>query len=151
MYAEGVLAELPFELAHRFEKRCGLYVADGAPYLGDDEVVFSGEAEALDVSLDFVGDVRHDLDCLAEIVAPSLLVDDRLIDAAGGEVVGAGGLDVGESFVVTQVQVCLMAVYGDVTFTVLVGVEGAGVDVDVGVELLDCYLESSGEEEAGER
>ena len=86
--------------------------------------------------------MRDYLDGLAEIVAAALLVDNSLIHTAGGHIVGAGGGYVGEAFVVAQIKVGLMAVDRHVTFAMLVGVERAGVDVDVRVEFLDCDLES---------
>ena len=44
----------------------------------------------------------------------------------------------------SQVQIGLHAILRYVAFTVLVGVQGAGIDVDVGIELLDGDLEASG-------
>ena len=149
--AQGILAHLPAELAHRLQEGKRLDVAHGAADLGDDEVVLAGVAEQLDVALDLVGDVGDDLDGLAEIVASALLVDDALVDAPGGDVVGAGGLYVGEALVVAEVEVCLVAVDGDVALAVLVGVERAGVDVDVGVELLDGHAVAAGQQEPCQR
>ena len=86
---------------------------------------------------DFVGDVGNHLNGLAEIVAMTFAVDDGLVDAPCGDGVVAGGLYVGEALVVPQVEVGFHSVGGDVTLSVLVWVERAGVDVDVGVKLLD--------------
>ena len=44
-------------------------------------------AAGADVRLDLVGDVRNHLHRLAEVLAAPLLLDDRVVDAAGGEVV----------------------------------------------------------------
>ena len=76
--------------------------------------------------LDLVGDVGNDLDGLAEIVAAALLGDDLLVDAAGGQIVVAGQLSVGEALVVAQVEVGLRAVVGDEDLAVLEGRHGAG-------------------------
>ena len=134
--ADAAPSQFPSQLTYSLDKWQGLDVADGAANLGDDEVIFAGGAQQLDVTLDFVGDVGNDLDGLAQVVAAALLVDDALIDAARGDVVGTGGLDVGEALVVPQVEVGFMAIDGDVALAVLIGVERTGVDVDVGVELL---------------
>ena len=40
--------------------------------------------------LDLVGDVRNDLHGLAQVVAAALLLDDGLVDLAGGEIAIAG-------------------------------------------------------------
>ena len=45
-----------------------------------------------------------------------------------------------EPFIVAQIQIGLHTVYRHVALTVLVGVQRTGVDVDVGVELLDGHF-----------
>ena len=79
--AADVLAELP----DRLEEREDLDVADGAADLGDHDVdVVGGERE--DPLLDLVGDVRDHLHGLAEVRAPALLGEHRLVDRAGRRV-----------------------------------------------------------------
>ena len=56
-------------------------------------------------------------------------------------------MDAEETFVVTEVEVGLRAVFGDVAFPVLVGIERSGVDVDVGIEFLDGDSEAPGLQE----
>ena len=51
-----------------------------------------------------------------------------------------GQIFVDEALIVAQVQVSLGAVVGDKDLSVLVGAHGAGVHVEVGVQLLDLYL-----------
>ena len=55
------------QLADRLEERQGLDVADGPADLDDDDVHAVGDGA--DAVLDLVGDVRDDLNRLAEIVA----------------------------------------------------------------------------------
>ena len=87
--------------------------------------------DARDALLDLVGDVRDDLDRAAEIVAAALLGDDRLVDAAGGDVAELGQVLVDEALVVAQVEVGLGAIVGDENLAVLVRRHRARVDVDV--------------------
>ena len=47
-----------------------------------------------------------------------------------------GQFGFGETFIVSQVQVCFGAVFKHVYFAVLEGVHSAGIDVQVGVKLL---------------
>src|SRR5262249_44384941 len=58
-------------------------------------------------------------------------------DLAHGDGTRAGEVFIDEALVVAEVQVCLRAVRGDEDFAVLVGRHGAGVHVEVGVQLLD--------------
>ena len=146
---DAAAAQLPTQLADGLDKRQGLDVAHGATYLGDDKVILARGAEQLDVTLDLVGDVGDDLDGLAQVIATPLLVDDALIDASGGDVVGTSGLDVGEALVVPQVQVGLMTIDGDIALAVLIGVQRPWIDVDVGVKLLAGHTVAAREQQAG--
>ena len=134
--AEAVGAEFPLHLAEGLDVRQGLDVADGAAYLGDDEIEVAGLCERLDVTLNLVGDMRNDLHGLAKIVATAFFIDDILIDTSGGDIVGLVGFDIKETLVVPEVEVGLMPVHGDEALAVLVGVERARVHVDIRIELL---------------
>ncbi len=120
------------ELADRFHEGHRLDIADRAANLADDEVVvvISLDHEILDL----VGDVRNDLDGRAEIVAAAFLVDDVLVDAAGGDVVGLGRRTPGEALVVAEIEVGFRAVVGDEDFAVLGRAHGARIHVQIGVE-----------------
>ena len=82
----------------------------------------------------------NNLDGLTQVVSPALFVDNALVDASGCNVVGLGGLDAQEPLVVSQVEVGLMSIHGDVALPVFVWVESTRVDVDVRVELLDGHF-----------
>ncbi len=127
-------AEFLAHLADGFEERQRFDVADGAADFDDGDVSAVGRDLAHGV-FDFVGDVRDDLDGFAEVVAAALFEDDLLVDAAGGEVVVARERRVGKALVVAQVEIGFGAVVGDKDFAVLEGRHGAGVDVQVRVEL----------------
>ena len=137
-----VFAEFKFQLANGFHKRQRLDVAHAAAYFGDDDVVFARVAQQPDVALDFVGDVGHHLHGFAQEIAPAFAGDDVVVDAPGGDVVGPRGGRIQESLVVTQIKVGFGSVVGDVAFAVFVGVERTGVDVDVGIELLDRHRQA---------
>ena len=110
----------------------------------------SGAAHRHHRVLDLVGDVRDDLDGVAEIVPAPFLGDHRRVDLAGGDVGLAGEVDVEEALVVTDVEVGLRAVLGDEHLAVLERVHGAGVDVEVWVQLLHGHAEPTGNEQVAE-
>ncbi len=146
----GVLAaEVLAHLADGFEEGKRLDVAYGAADLDDGD--FAVGCDFAHRVFDLVGDVRDDLDGLAEIIAAALFGDDLLVDAAGGEVVVAGELGVGEALVVAEVEIGFSAVIGDEDLAVLEGRHGAGVDVEVGVKLHEIDLDAAGLEEAADR
>ena len=119
MKAGVAAADFERELADGFEERQPLDVAGGAADFGDDDVGLGLLGEDVNAVLDFVGDVRNDLDGLAEIIALALVVEHGLINLAAGEVVEAGQLDVGEPLVMAEVEVGLRAVVEHIDLAVL--------------------------------
>jgi hypothetical protein len=158
---DGVLGGLGLQLAARADVWQERYVQEKAPiapyfvpYLADglqerkafdvadrasdfrDHHVDVGAVHVQDPGLDLVGDVRDDLDGVAEVVAAPLLGDDAGVDLPGRDVRLAVESRVQEPFVVADVQVRLRAVVGDEDLTVLERVHGARVDIEVRIEFL---------------
>jgi hypothetical protein len=126
-------------LADRLQERQRLDVAHRAADLGDHHV---GGAAAVsvghraDAGLDLVGDVRDDLNGVAEVLAAPLLGDHRRVDLAGGDIRVAAEVAVEEPLVVPDVEVGFRAVLGDEHLAVLERVHRSRIDVQIGVELL---------------
>ncbi|KIV40384.1 hypothetical protein TR09_00010, partial [Vibrio parahaemolyticus] len=126
-----------------------LDVADRSADLGDDHVrsglaVRTGLRLEAHPALDLVGDVRDDLDRVAQVLAAALLGDDVRVDLAGGDVRGLAEVDVEEALVVPDVEVGLGAVVGHEHLAVLERVHRPRVDIEVGVELLHDDAEAAG-------
>ena len=144
-----VASDFLAELADGLEERQRFDVADGSADFGDDDVVPGRRPP--DGVLDLVGDVGNHLDGGAEVLAPALLVDHRLIDPAGGDVVLPGERPIDESLVVSQVQIGFRPVVGDEDLAVLKRRHGPGIDVDVGIELLHRHAQSALDEQSAKR
>jgi len=143
---EDVLAaDVPAHLSRGFEERQRLDVADGAADLVDDDVdARLGHGEHL--VLDLVRDVRDHLDRVAEVVASTLLGDDRGVDLAGRHVRVRREVHVQEALVVADVEVGLGSVLGDEDLTMLERVHGARIDVQVRIQLLHGHVEATSNE-----
>ena len=133
-----VPADLLAHLTRGLKERQALDVTDGAADLGDDEVgrVLVAGRQRPHPGLDLVGDVRDDLDRVAEVFPAPLLGDDGAVDLARRHVGGALEVDVEEALVVPDVQVGLGPVVGDEDLPVLERVHRPGIHVEVGVEFL---------------
>jgi hypothetical protein len=116
---EVVTAGAPSKLSHSLDERHALHVTDSASKLDDAHigllvgVVHGNAGDLLHPLLDGVGDVRHDLDRLAQVVALALALDDVLVDLARGDVVVAREGDVQVALVVAEIEVDLAAVRED--------------------------------------
>ena len=145
VHADGVAAKLPAHLTDSFHKRSAFDITYGTTHFGDHEVQFLPfHIRAQHPPLDLVGDVRHNLDGLSEIIASTLPVNDGLVDTPRGYGIVFRGMDARETFIVPEVQVRLHPVGSDIAFAVLVWIERSGVDIDVRVEFLYGDLEAAG-------
>ena len=131
-----LLPNLEGDLPHGLEERLRFDVTDGAANFCDDDVRIGLLADTVDEFLDFVGNVGDDLHGGAEILAAPLLVQHVPVDFAGREVGVFVEVFVDEALIMPEVEVGLRAVFRHVDLAVLIGTHRAGVDVDVGVELL---------------
>lgn len=136
------------ELTDRFHERHRLDVTHRAANLADDEVVI---VIAFDHEIfDLVGDMRNDLNRCAEIIAAPFLVDDVLVNATGGDVVGLGGRTPGKALIVAKVEVRLGTVVSHEHFAVLCRAHGAGIDVQIGVEFAKPHPITTGLQQSSE-
>ena len=136
------------QLARGLQEGLGFNVTDGTANLHQGNIHVTG---ALDnATLDFIRDVRDHLHRPAQVVATAFLPDDFLVDPATGEVVALahGGAD--EALVVTQVQIRLGAILGDEDLAMLERAHGAGIHIDVGIELEDGDPEATCLEDGGQ-
>ena len=141
------------QLADGFEEGQRLDVADGASDFDDHDVHRSAVGRGGDAAgggFDFVGHVRDHLHGFAEVIAAALARNDLFVDAAAGEVVGLRERRVGEALVVAEIEIGLGAVVGDEDLAVLEGAHGAGVDVEIRVELLQRDFEAAAFEQAAD-
>ena len=146
-----VHAELRLELTNGFKEGLGFDIADGAAYLDYHNIGLKLLDRLADAELYFVRDMGNDLDGAALIAAPALAVEHGGIDLTRGGVVEPGEILVDEAFIVADIKVGLGAVVGNEHLAVLIGVHGAGVDVEIGVKLHDGYAVSSGLEKPAQR
>ena len=145
---DGVLlAHLVLELADGFQEGGAFHIAHGAADLNDGDLVAVAAVEA---ALDLIGDVGNELHGAAAEIAAALALQNGAVDAAGGDVGYAAELLVNETLVVAEVEVGLRAVVGHEDLSVLDGVHGAGVDVEIRVELLHRHRIASGLEQAAQ-
>ena len=141
MHADRIAPQLPAQLSDGLHKRCTLDVANGAAHFSDDKVeLLALYVLAQHAPLDLVGDMRHHLNRLAQIVAMTLTIDDRLVDTSCGDRVVTGGVNARKPFVMSQIEIGLETILRHVALTMLIGIECAWIDVDIGVELLDSDL-----------
>jgi hypothetical protein len=134
-------SELDPHLADGLEERQRFDVADRAADFDHAHVRIPG-AHA-DPVFDLVGDVRNHLHGRSQIVAAALLGDDPLVDPARGEIAVAARGRAYEAFVVPEIEIGLGPVRSHEYFAMLEGAHGAGVHVDIRIELHHAHFESA--------
>jgi len=138
-----VLAEIGPQLPDGLEKGLSFDVADGSADFDDGHVQIIA-CNTQNRRLDLIGYVGDDLHGSPEIIAPTLLGDDRMVDPARGEIVGLAKMLIEEPFVMTEIEIGLRPVVGHIDLAVLEGVHGSGIDIDVRIEFQDGHVEAPG-------
>ena len=117
------------------QKRLRLDIADGAADFGNHHVhILAGHG--VDPAFDLVSDVGDDLHRGPQIIPPAFPVQNGPVNLAGGNGAAAAEVLVHKALVMPQIQVRFRAVLRNEDLPVLVGTHGAGVHVDIRVELL---------------
>ena len=117
--AEVFVSDAELELSEGLEEDAGFDVTDCAADLDKanvgclSRIVDGNMSHALDPVLNLVGNVRDDLDGLAEVVSLALLGDDLAVNLAGGNVVIGRQFDGQEALVVAKIQVGFGAIGED--------------------------------------
>ena len=86
----------------------------------------------------------YNLDSAAKVLALALVLDNLLVDLAGGDVVVAGKVDTEITLVVAEIEIGLATIMKDEALAVLLGVHGTSINVDVGVNLDSGDLKAEG-------
>lgn len=122
-----------FHLADRLHVRKPFDIADGAAKLYYQDIV--PFACLFNTVNDLADDVRDDLYRLSEITARPFSLNDGRVDLASCKVACLQISGIEKTFIVSDIKVCFGAVFGNKNFTVFERAHGAGIDVDVGVDL----------------
>ena len=93
MNTQGISAEFPLQLTDTFQVRQRFDITYGTTDFSDDKVKFILVSKQFDVTLDFISNVRDNLNGLTQIVSMTFFVNYTLVDTACGNVVGLGSLD----------------------------------------------------------
>ena len=84
MEVDSTLAEFPFHLTNSLQEWCRLNISDRTTNLCNHKVIVILLAKELDIPLNLVCYVRNNLYRLTEIIAPTLLINDTLVDTTSG-------------------------------------------------------------------
>ena len=87
--------------------------------------------------------MRDDLYCFTQVITAALFRDHVLVDTSSRDVVSLRCRDIRESFVMPQVQVGFCSIVGHVAFSVFIGIQGSGIDIDIRVQFLVCNFITS--------
>ena len=86
--------------------------------------------------------MRNNLNRITQVFAATLLGNDRGIHLAGGRISGTRQVHIEKALVVADIQIGLRTILSDKNLAVLEGVHCAGIDVDVGIELLHDHVQA---------
>ena len=131
------LSNIRLKLTDRFQKWEALNITNGTADLYNYDIYTIGRN--FDAPFYLIRNMRNNLNGPPKILPSPLLGDDRVIDLPGGKVVVLTQFGMGKPFIMSEIQIGLGAVICYKDLTVLKRVHGSGVNVDIGVKLLEGY------------
>ena len=131
-----LLALLQCDLPDGLQKRLALNVTHCAADLRNDHIAVAFLADTIDKPLDLIRDMRDDLDCAAQILPFSLLVEHVPVNLPCCQVGEAIQVLIDEAFVMAKVQIRLRTIFGHENFSMLKWTHCPRVHIDVGIQLL---------------
>ena len=134
------LPDFGFELPDRLEKGQTLDITDGAAYFDNDDIDTVGYQ--FDALFDLIRNVGDHLHRTSQVVSPPLLGNDRVIDFTRRKIVVAAQFGTCKALIVTKVQVGFGTIVRDKNLSVLKGIHGARIDIDVWIQLLNGNRQS---------
>ncbi len=144
MNEQAVLpSRLQGNLPHRLYKGLGFNITDGAPDFGDYHVRLCLFSHTVDEILDLIGDMGNNLYGGSQILAPAFLVQHVPIYLSCGKVRKLIQIFVDKTLIMPQIQICLRAVLGHIHLPVLIRTHGAGIHIDIRIQLLSRHLQPS--------
>ncbi len=143
-----VAAQLMPELADGFQERQRFNIAHRAANLHDHHIYVGRHFTRS--SFDLIRHVRNHLHRLAQVIPAAFAMDDLLVDSSGRQIIALAELGVGEALVMAKIQICFSAVVSDVHFAVLERAHGAGIDVQIRIELLQRHPQSAAFEQTAD-
>ena len=87
--------------------------------------------------------MRNNLDCRAQVFSSSFFIKDIPVNLSGGQIRIFIQILVDKSLIMSEVEICFGAVLRNVYLAVLVRAHGAGIDINVRIELLSRYFKPS--------
>ncbi len=124
-----VTANIFAHLPDGFQKRLAFNVADGAADFNQHHIGAGLFGQLVEAGFDLTGQVWHNLDSAAQIIAAALFGDNGGIDLAGGDVRFGREVNVNEPLVIAEVKISFGTVTGDKDLTMLVRRHGARIYV----------------------
>ena len=72
-----------------------------------------------------------------------LLVNDRLINSTSGNIVGLRSVNIQKALIMPQIKICFSTILGYKAFSMLIGIECSGINIDIGIKFLNGHFQSS--------
>jgi len=143
MNNQTIFTELPTQLSNALDVWQGFNITHCSSNFGNDKIIFTLAAKRFDISFNFVGDMRNNLNGFSQIIATSFFFNHILINSAGGNVIGTMSFYIQKSFVVTKIEICFVSIHRNVTFSMFVWIQCSRIDINVRINFLVGNLKTS--------
>ena len=132
-----VLAHFLFHLTDCLHERKGLNIAHSTTNFSDNNVSITLSSHIIYALLNFVSDMRNNLNGLAKVITTTLLVKNVPINLTSGNVRALGQININKTLIMTKIQVSLSTIVSYEYLTMLIRAHGTRVNINIWVKLLN--------------
>src|SRR5215510_10717222 len=87
-----------------------------------------------DTRLDFIRNMRNDLNGSSQVFSLALFFDDSLVYPPGRKIVAPAHFSAGKTLVMSKIKIGLCTILGNKNLTVLERTHGSRINIDIGIE-----------------
>ncbi|MPN36895.1 hypothetical protein SDC9_184407 [bioreactor metagenome] len=138
-----IATKIGAQLAQRFNEGQTFNITNSTAHFHQHDLSTGGLGHQVDTAFDLVGDVWDHLNGAAQKVAAAFGRNDLSVNLARGDVADAVEADINKTFVMPQIQVGFGAVIQHKDLAVLVRAHGAGIHINIRVQLLYSHFEAA--------
>ena len=138
------------KLTDCLQERLALNISDRTTDLNNGNAVLIDIFGAVKSAFDFICDMRNDLHGSPAVITVTLFLQNRPVHLPGRHIGIFVQALINKTLIMSQIQVCLRSVIRDIYFSVLNGIHGSRINIDVRIKFLHGNLVASGLEQTAQ-
>ena len=138
-----VTANFLLDLANSLHKWQGLNITYSTTDFGNNYICTIAGSHIINTLLNLIGDMRNNLDSLAQIITTALLVKNIPINLTSGNIRAFGQININETLIMAQIQISLSTIISNENLAMLIRAHSTWININIWIKLLNSNLNTT--------